>query len=235
MPPKTTRVPRRKMKGRLRKARSKRGTGNQPEWATMSETKEFLPATGLSIGTIYNFSDVQLAQFTRAATVAEGYQEFRITKLTYVIQPLLDTFSSAGATQVPYLYWVINRTGQNYAGLNKAWFLANGAKPVRFDDKNITISYAPSVILDATEAAAPGVGNQANLAKRKQWLSCNKEAFTGNPYAPSQTSHCGHFQYILSEGSAQEMTYRMTVTAEFQFRKPAAPNLGSDVLPTVRL
>lgn len=231
---KKPRAPRRRI-SKLKMYRKVRATGNQPEWATMSETKEFNAPTGLSVNQIYNFADLQLAQFSRASVIAEGYQQFRITKVTYKIQPLLDTFSSGGATQLPYLFWVINRTGQNYAGLNKTWFLANGAKPLRFDDKTITISYAPAIVLDAVEAGVPGAGNQANVSKTKTWLSCNKEAFTGVPYAPSQVSHCGHFMYVVSEGSVQEMTYKVMVTAEFQFKKPSAPNLGSDTTPLIRL
>lgn len=213
----------------------KKKSSNQPEWATMSETKEFIPGSGLAVNSIYNFSDLQLAQFPRASTVAEGYQQFRITRVKFQVTPLLDTFAAGGATQVPYLYWVINRTGQNYAGLNKAWFVSNGAKPLRFDDKTITIQYAPAVVLDAVEAATPGAGNQANVSKTKVWLSCNKEAFTGNPFAPSQTSHCGHFMTVQSENSTQEMSYKVLVTAEFQFKKPSAPNLGSDTHPLIRL
>lgn len=230
---KKPRAPRR----RVRKMRMPRkvASGNQPEWASMSETKEYLPGSGLTVNSIYNFSDLQLAQFPRASTVAEGYQQFRITRVKFQVTPLLDTFAAGGATQTPYLFWVINRTGQNYAGLNKAWFIANGAKPLRFDDKTITIQYAPAVVLDAVEAGTPGVGNQANVSKTKTWLSCNKEAFTGAPFAPSQTSHCGHFMTVQSENSTQEMSYKVLVTVEFQFKKPSAPNLGSDTQPLIRL
>ena len=125
---------------RLRRRRGFKPAHNVPEWASLSETKDF---GALNVGTSYNINDVQLSAFPRASAVAQGYQFFRIKLLKFIITPLLDTFSSAGATQVPYFHWVINKTGSGYVGLNKDWYLQNGAKPRRFDDKNVVIQYAP--------------------------------------------------------------------------------------------
>lgn len=70
---------------------------NVPEWASLSETTD---VGSLVVGTTYNLNDVQLAQFRRAASVAQGYQFFRIKKLTFKVQPLIDTFiaTAPGAT-----------------------------------------------------------------------------------------------------------------------------------------
>lgn len=205
-------APRRKM----RRARVTRQPTNVPEWASLSETKEFDP---LLIGSPYNINNTKLIDFPRASAVAQGYQYFRILKLKFTISPLLDTFTSGGTTQVPYLTWVINKTGNAFVGLTKAWFLQNGAKPIRFDDKNITISYAPAILTDVTESAAAGFVNQPNLPKVRQWLTTNSEAF-GTIFNPSTVSHTGHYMLVSSEGSTTPMNYRMTMTAEFQFKKP---------------
>lgn len=205
-------------KRRFARRRQMRRRGNVPEWASLSETNDF---GSLNVGTTYNINDVQLAQFARASAVAQGYQFFRIKKISFKVQPLLDTFPSTGNSVVPYLLWVINRAGYQYPGLTDEWFYDNGAKPIRFDDKTITISYRPNVILDAAEAATPGIGNQANLGKRSPWLNTNTNAFVAG-WAPSQVSHTGHVLKITAPASAIQMTYRMVMTAEFEFKKPLA-------------
>jgi len=217
MPPKSRR-PRRYAKKRvMRKRVAKSRSGNVPEWASLSETKQFVP--DLAVGTSYNINNTKLIDFPRASAVAQGYQFFRIKRLTFKVQPLLDTFSSAGATQVPYLTWVINKAGSSYAGLNKDWYLENGAKPIRFDDKTITISYAPSILIDATESGAPGFENQPNMPKTSPWLNTTATAFVGN-FLPSTVSHTGHYMLVSSDGSTQAMNYKLTMTAEFEFKKP---------------
>lgn len=215
-----------------RRMARRRGARTVPEWATMSETNDF---GSLNVGTYYNISDIQLAQFPRASNVASGYAQFRIKSLKFTYQPLLDTFPSTGNTQVPYLVWKINREGNSFGGLTYDWFLQNGAKPIRFDDKSVSVTYRPSVIFDAVEAGAPGVGNQSSAPKIMQWLTTNKDPYTPG-FAPSQTSHAGHLVLVESQGSAVAINYRMTVTAEFQFRKPlseipspSAPNFKPEV------
>lgn len=205
-------------KRRVARRRVVRRTANVPEWATLSETNDF---GSLNVGSFYNVSDIQLAQFPRAASVAQGYAQFRITSLKFTYQPLLDTFPSTGGTQVPYLVWKINREANAPAGITYDWFLQNGAKLLRFDDKSVIVRYKPSVIFDTVEAGLPGVGNQAAAPKTMQWLSTNRDPFAPG-FAPSQTSHAGHLVLVSSPGSADPMSYRMTVTAEFQFRKPLA-------------
>lgn len=205
-------------KRRVARRRMVRRTRNLPEWATMSETDDF---GVLNVGSFYNISDIQLAQFPRASAVAQGYAQFRIKSLKFTYQPLLDTFPSTGGTQVPYLVWKINREANSPAGITYDWFLQNGSKPIRFDDKSVTVTYRPSVIFDAVEAGLPGIGNQAAAPKLNQWLTTNRDAYAPG-FAPSQTSHAGHLVLVTSPGSADPMSYRMTCTAEFQFRKPLA-------------
>lgn len=211
------RVPRKPRKAYRKSTRPGR-TLNVPDVASLSETTDF---GALTVNSVYSFNDVQLGQFKRASLVAQGYQMFRIKSLCYKIQPLLDTFASTGGTQVPYLYWAINRAGNSFPILNKAWFIAQGAKGIRFDDKEVTIRYAPTVLLDAAEAGVPGVANQLNMPRKTPWLTTNREAFA-NIWNPSVVSHCGHFMAIYSEGSADPMNYRITLTAEIEFKKPLA-------------
>lgn len=194
-----------------------RKRGNQPEWASLSESIE----TGTDlVGTIYNNNDIQLAAFPRAAAVAQGYQYFRITKLRFQYRPLLDTFPSTGNTVVPYLYWVINKNGTEYPALNVDWFLANGAKPIRFDEKTVTITYAPGVSLDVLEAQTPAATQQPNMVKVSPWLNTTKDAYLTQGFAPSQVSHAGHYLLVDAPLSALQMSYSVTLTAEFQFKKP---------------
>lgn len=223
------RAPRRRYQRRMRKSVSRRG--NVPEWASLSETVQMSDG---DVNSIYNNNDVQLAMFDRASAVAQGYQFFRITKLTWIYKPLLDTFASTGNTLVPYLYWVINKSGTEYPGLNLAWFVANGAKPRRFDDKSIVISYRPAVALDTLEAGTPAPTQQPNMPKTSPWLNTTKDAFLTSGFAPSQVSHTGHYLMVDSPGSAIPMKYELTLTAEFQFKKPnAAIPTGESARPVV--
>ena len=218
MPPKSNirRRPRRRLQ-RLRKRKSVSRRGNVPEWASLSETVEISDG---AVNTIYNNNDVQLAMFDRASAVAQGYQFFRIKKLTWIYKPLLDTFPSTGNTLVPYLYWVINKAGSEYPGLNLPWFVANGAKPIRFDDKSIRISYKPCVALDVLEAGVPSTTQEPNMPKTSPWLNTTKSAFLTTGFAPSQVSHTGHYLTVDSPHSAMTMNYEITLTAEFEFKKP---------------
>lgn len=211
------RAPRRRFQ--KRRGRKSSARGNVPEWASLSETVQISDG---AVNTIYNNNDVQLAMFDRASAVAQGYQFFRIKKLTWAYKPLLDTFPSTGNTLVPYLYWVINKSGTEYPGLNLAWFVANGAKPIRFDDKTIRISYKPSVALDVLEAGVPAVTQQPNMPKTSPWLNTTKDAFLTQGFAASQVSHTGHYLTIDSPASAMTMNYELTLTAEFEFKKPNA-------------
>lgn len=215
MPPMKKQSSRRQKK---QTAYKKKRSSNQPEWASMSETVDY-KNTVFTVGNYYNFVDIQLAQFTRASTVAQGYQFYRIKKIAFTFQPLLDTFTAGGTTQVPYLHWVINKTGNTFPGLNKDWFLANGAKPIRFDDKNVTIAYAPAAMIDTIEAGVVGAQNQPNMPKVSPWLTTNRDAYAG-VWNPSQASHAGHHLLVTSEGSADPMTFRVQATVEFQFKKP---------------
>lgn len=211
--------------------RPRRGlkSGNVPDVASLSETVDY---GALDTGSPYSFNDVQLAQFARATMVARGYQFYKIRRVTFNVQPLLDTFASGGTTQMPYLYWIINRTGNGFPALNKQWFLDNGAKGIRFDDKTVKISYTPAIVVDAVEAGVPGVGNQANLPKLSPWLTTNRDSFA-SVWNPSQVSHCGHFMAIYSEGGLA-MKYRVTLTIEISFKKPLAtppiPGVGDAAL-----
>lgn len=219
------------MRRRFRRRFQRRARmANVPDRASLSETININSDT---VGTVYNNSDIQLAMFDRATTVAQGYQYFRIKKLTYKYTPLLDTFASTGNTQVPYLYWVINKSGSRYPGINQPWFLANGAKLIRFDDKTITVKYAPAALLDVTEANTPAATQQPNFAKVSPWLNTTKDAYIVSGWAPSQVSHTGHYLLIDSLGSAVPITFETSLTAEFEFKKPNAIPTSTGGAPPV--
>lgn len=205
-------------KRRGRGRRMRRGTG-VPDIASLTES---IRMTNGNVGTVYNNNDVQLAMFDRASAVAQAYQFFRIKKLTWQYRPLLDTFPSTGNSTVPYLYWVINKSGTEYPALTVDWFTANGAKPIRFDEKTVTIKYAPAAILDVIEAGVPAGNQQPNKSVVSPWLLTTKDAFLVQAFAPSQVSHTGHYLLINAPTSAIQMTYELTLTAEFEFKKPNA-------------
>lgn len=153
----------------------------------------------------------QLADFTRASAIAANYASFRISKITMKFKPLADTFVTApGGVGVPYFYSMLDKSGA--IPLNAA--LENlkqmGAKPRRFDDKTISVSWRPSVLTaDLTTVPAGNVaGSQYKLSPT---LSTNANA--GNPtvpWAPSVVDHLGIYWYV-EQANGQGNQYNVEV------------------------
>lgn len=229
MPPKT--------KGkRIAKRRPYRKAGYRSklaksEFASMKETYEFaaLPVTGAYVD--YQNS---LARNARASIVGRGYREYRITKMEYIFKPTLDTFAFNSGAIVPYLYAMVDRTG-NLADFTTADQLRElGAKPRRLDDKIVRVSFKPSVLGYALDR-----GQQSNEFAKPMispWLTTDNSNDTvpGGPgWTPSTVDHLG-LAWIV-DGNSTAANYIVEVVTHFQFRKPnltiLGPRLGADGQP----
>ena len=142
-----------------RQVKSKRGF-NQPEWASLTEIRDSVANPVSNTGQPYTLRDVNLSQFDRACQVAQGYQFFRIKRISVSFQPLVDTFIASNqvgtvspTTTVPYLYYMIDRTGSIPTPFTPDNLGAMGAKARRLDDKTIVASYTPSVLTSAFDNA----------------------------------------------------------------------------------
>jgi len=89
--------------------------------------------------------------------------------------------------EVPYLYWTMNRFGDVYGGpvFDAEYFIQQGAKPLRFDDKNLTVSFRPNILLG--NIANGGVGPQIKMTP---WLSTD-QAVENGAWLQSSVDHYG--------------------------------------------
>lgn len=188
------------------------------EFATCKETYEF--AT-LQNNTAYQDTQVSLARYLRATSIARGYQQFRITKVEYQFKPLTDTYASDNPSLgagIPYLFAVVDKTGQFSAYQNVQQLREAGAKPRRFDDKTLRVTYKPAVldyVYDKNNAS-----NSWAKPVTSPWLSTNKNNDGSTAiWNPSSIDHLGIAWYV-DGGLTTISSYKLEVTAHFEFRKP---------------
>ena len=145
-----------------------------------------------SNGVVYKFSEFSLAGWLRAVAVAQNYQYYRIRMIEMKFIPTADTFQ-AGATagEIPNLYYVIDKSDACPANSDLTTLQAMGAKPIRFDDKTITVRFKPAVTWKGSdEGPSP---NNFGLVKTSPWLSTNNNntSDAAVPWSPSQVDHHG--------------------------------------------
>lgn len=212
--PRKARAPRRAAR---RPARRNRRQGPR-EWAEMKETHTF--ATLPSNSAYFDYA-TSLARFQRASQIGHNYREFRITKVEYLFQPLVDTFTqgdfSSNTSQVPYLYAMVDKTG-TFRDFNTAEDLQQaGCKPRRLDDKTLRVIYKPAVLSYAHDR-----DNNSNLWAQPRispWLSCDKfnDTGTSTTYVASSIDHLGLAWIVDAQPGVK---YQLKQTVYFQFRKP---------------
>lgn len=205
---------------------------NATEYASCSEVRKL--ADGQS-NQVYGPNVIDLASFTRATSIGQNYQEFRIKMITWTFKPQFDTFTAdtnaATALRVPQLLHIIDKRGAITSAPTVLQMEQMGAKSYRFDDRNIRVSYKPSVSLIAVDQPgfAPGV------QKVSPWISTNQTV--NGPWAPSQIDHRGIW-FVLDAGALPgDGTYEYSVDVEvqFQFRKPNFPAVSGVAQPSISL
>lgn len=169
-------------------------------------------------GQMYSLYNLNLTQFSRALTIAKGYQFFRISKVEMVFVPQYDTFDANGPTRVPHLYWQIDRLKQlqysnTYKQLEKL-----GSKPHRLDDKMVRFSYKPSVLVGVLDAQAVAT-TQFDNYKISPWLNC-RDMNTIGAWVANGTDHTGVVWYVDAQG-ANPVPFRIERRIHFEFKKPA--------------
>lgn len=207
----------RKAKKAPRRGNLRRRGFNQPEQASLTEVVS-LPL--LSANQNYSSYNLALSNFARAQNIAKGYQYYRIKRVTLVIKATQDTFV-VGGNSVPYLYYMIDRTGQFRNGFTLEQLKAMGAKPRRVDDKTIIFSYTPSVLTETYDNTAGA--NPAVQYKMCPWLPTKDTAQVGI-WNPNTTDHFGivwRFVQEITTGSASAFSVERRV--EIQFKKPSVP------------
>lgn len=180
--------------------------------ATCSETDNLVYATN----TGYRLAGFALdAASQRVLDIAKGYQMYRLKKITAVFKPKFDTFAAGGGNSVPEFHYVIDKLNSFSFGTNLQMLRDAGAKPIRFDDRNITISWRPSVLTETF-----GQANPASQYKLSPWLSVNASAGTNNPFAYSSIDHFGLAWQVNILASAGYADLQLEVTLDWEFKKP---------------
>lgn len=217
-------APRRRAAARRPRRRVLRA--NVPERASCSELVKIVDGES---NQMYGPSTLSLDMFKRASTIAAGYQEFRITKVKWTFKPQFDTFSATTdattAYRVPQMYYMIDKPQALPLTTSIATLRAMGAKPHRFDDKNVVVQYSPGVQSSMYDGAAVSI---AASAKISPWLNTN--AAPDAVWTPSTIDHAGLFYYLDAGALPGDGTYEYGVDLEvqFEFRKPLLPVVASE-------
>jgi len=192
---------------------------------------------------MYGPSLMQLASFERATVVSQAYQEYRITGVKFKFTPRFDTFAAttdiATALSVPYLYYMIDRSGVIKPSPTLAMLQSMGAKPIRFDDKTVTVKYRPGVVQSVESGLTVG-SSVLTKPMISPWLSTQRDQSPGN--ATSLVDHRGLWFILDAKGLPGDGAYEYDVDIEvnFQFRKPLlpfannvanVPTYGGNVIP----
>jgi len=170
--------------------------------------------------------EVNLSLFPRALDIADNFQEYRITKVTFKYTPQYDTYTSAAGsnTTLPYLY-AKRLTYAAPAAFGLSFMTAMGAKPRRLDDKSLSVSYTPNINLFGTQgeqASTPVTPVPALMPKYKPWLSTHQVSPLGaTAIYMDNTPHYGHVNWIDQASALPSLAVcGVEVTAHFEFRKP---------------
>lgn len=201
------------------------------EFASCKETRDL---GYVSNGVPYKFSEFAIGGWDRAGLIAQAYQYYRITKVEIKFMPTADTYISGSPGEIPNLYYMIDKTDSiQGSGFNVETLISMGAKPVRFDDKTLTVPFKPAVVWKALDEN--GGGSNFGMSKISPWLATNDNNTSDTqPFMLSSVDHHGIAWFVT--GGVAGQNYRVEVTAHFQFKKPLWYTIPSaDAVPTVNL
>lgn len=215
--------------GKRKGGRKFRPVRNVPDLAKCSVSFSLTDITGVpyTANQMYNMRAVSLSYCARAVQIAKGYQHYRIKKISVSYKPQFDTFAPiAGApgfgAMVPQMYYMIDKSGSLPTNVGLAELKQMGSKPHRFDDKNVNVSWRPSVLSDNY-----GQAQLQSSYRISPWLSTNANALQPGVWNPSDVDHLGLFWFLHRPGNLPpdypEYTYDVQVTVEFEFKKPLIP------------
>lgn len=215
-------------KGAKKNVRRGRSKYEVKEAASLTEV---LPSTLEQSNVPITSYNLSLASMSRARDVAKGYQLYRITRVTYIIKPLKDTFTggSGGPTEssIPYLYYMIDRTKQLSHGFNVDQIKHMGAKARRLDDKTLMFSFTPSVLTETFDNTA--LATHAVQYRLQPWLPCRDIANSAT-WNPNTTDH-GGVGFIVETVFGDQVRYSVERRVQVEFKKPVVPVLVAPSTP----
>jgi hypothetical protein len=200
---------------------------NQPEKASASvaltlQSGEQVPNFFYN-NQMYSKNKITLLDFDRAALIAGGYQQFKITSVKLIYKPSLDTFL-ASTTELtvlkPQFYFMLNR-GNIPSNITLEGLKQMGAKAMTFDEKPVRISFKPLVPQLVDGGGATSVVGVGGIPAKSMWLSTAADPQSG-VYTTSEVEHIGIFWYVdCPNAAAKAYAYTIDMEVQFCFRKPA--------------
>lgn len=208
----------------VRKYRRRARATNVPEWASLSVKRTLTAPGGGNFLTrqLYSLMNTTLDQFPRAINVAQAYQHYRIKKITLTFKPPYDTFQEGGVSTKPRLYHMIDKAGAIPTNISLEGLKQMGARPRDLDEKNLIVSWSPSV-LEANMDNAPN--SIASKYKISPWLATNNGPIQPGVFVPSTVDHLGLYWYV--DQIAGNPQYQVEVEVQFQFKKPLAGDVST--------
>lgn len=213
---KTTRKP---YKGK-RKTYRKRNSNNVVGGPNTCKVIETVPIQGVNLNTPYILLKSGITG-NRAPAIAKEFGLYRIASLKYTFRPLFDTYSSSlpGAgnspNSVPTLYWKMNRYGDIPAAFAGDYMRSLGAKPYRFDDKQVVVRFKPNTLYQQQNTVGP---SSASI-KITPWLSTD-DTPQDNLFTLSTATHYGISLFVEGGGAGTANgpvgTYELQVVYEFK-------------------
>lgn len=164
---------------------------------------------------------------TRASMVAPAYGLYRIAQVEFKITPTADTYTpdlapiGDAAVEVPKLYWKMNRYGDAPVGFGEADMLSLSSKPLRLDDKTLTIKYKPNILLANVGQPAQADAGGSGQVKITPWLSTDSKVDNGQ-FALSTTTHYGHLMFIecAAAGDGTPRVAEIQCRVVYEFKNP---------------
>jgi len=206
----------------------------KPSMSTPNSAKvvEFFPLGTFEANVAHEFSVNGIVPTangapTRASMVAPAYGLYRIAQVEFKITPTADTYTpdlapvGDAAVEVPKLYWKMNRYGDAPVGFGEADMLSLASKPLRLDDKTLTIKYKPNILLANVGNAAAGQVGGSGQVKITPWLSTDARADDGQ-FALSTTTHYGHLMFIecAAAGDGTPRVAEVQCRVVYEFKNP---------------
>lgn len=216
----------------------------------VSETNGVLPNVAydaqFNIGSSQgNSAGINPDRFERATILASQFKFYRATRVEYTYQPLFNTYQAGSGASVPYLYQVMNRSGEQQptaAGaptLSRFQLQRMGATPEKLI-KTLFKSYKPNTLVGTASSHNLATGgslgktsafiNWSFTPKYDEWLSTEilKGSYplaSGSPNINAAIvqppNYYGHWFYIHQDDVNGEVPVcDILVKVHFEFKDP---------------
>lgn len=217
------------------------------------EQKDILPNdvlnTAFRIDAVTDDDIAVSPRFQRALTVASQYKFYRCSRVEYEYLPSYNTFQDGSGTTVPYLYHVMNRSGEQLpaGAIDNAYLQRMGATPMKLT-KSIKKSYKPntlvgtasthSVVAGTNPTGIPGGDIRWTFTpKYDEWQSTEFLQATPNgvispggpplnPAGFAPATYYGHYIYIKQDKDAvaEDPVCDLLVKVHWEFKDPRSMN-----------